>query len=121
MDNHSAHVGQGDDANLRLVRFFSICLGSLVFVYALFSVRLFVDAGQFGFTDDLLIALRVVLGAVLCVVAVVLAVQGRPVWLDVLIYVTVFVTVLSGADYFFGLRRGLLERERSGGTGAQGT
>jgi hypothetical protein len=43
MDNQSAFVGQGDDANLRLVRFFSICLGSLVFVYALFSVRLFVD------------------------------------------------------------------------------
>jgi len=37
----------------------------------------------------------------------------------VLIYATVFVTVLSGADYFFGLRRGLLERER--GTDAQGT
>ena len=41
-----------------------------------------------------------------------IAVHGRPVWLDVLIYVTVVVTVLSGADYFFGLRRGLLERER---------
>jgi hypothetical protein len=29
------------------------------------------------------------------------------VWLYLLIYATVFVTVLSGADYFFGLRRGL--------------
>ena len=48
-----------------------------------------------------------------------IAVHGHPVWLNVLIYVTVFVTVLSGADYFFGLRRGLLERERR--TGAQGT
>jgi CDP-diacylglycerol--glycerol-3-phosphate 3-phosphatidyltransferase len=34
-----------------------------------------------------------------------IAVHGRPLWLWVLIYVTVFVTVLSGADYFFGLRR----------------
>src|ERR1700742_3632503 len=75
MDNHSAHVGQGDDANLRLVRFFSICLGSLVFVYALFSVRLFVDAGQCGFTDVLLIALRVLLGAAAVVVI------AYPAWL----------------------------------------
>ena len=68
MDNHSARMGQGDDANLRLVRFFSICLGSLVFVYALFSVRLFIDLGHFGFTDWLLIALRVLLGATALVV-----------------------------------------------------
>ena len=27
-----------------------------------------------------------------------------------LVYVTVVITVLSGAEYFFGLRRGLLER-----------
>ena len=32
-----------------------------------------------------------------------IAVHGHPVWLQVLIYVTVFVTVLSGADYFFGV------------------
>src|SRR5579872_1139576 len=36
----------------------------------------------------------------------VIAVRGRhPVWLDVLLYVTVAVTVASGLDYFFGLRR----------------
>src|ERR1700758_215078 len=75
MDNHSAHVGQGYDANLRLVRFFSICLGSLVFVYSLFSVRLFVDAGNFGFTDDLLIVLRVLFGAAALVVI------AYPAWL----------------------------------------
>jgi CDP-diacylglycerol---glycerol-3-phosphate 3-phosphatidyltransferase len=40
---------------------------------------------------------------VICVIAF----TGHPVWLQVLIYVTVLVTVLSGADYFFGLRRGL--------------
>ena len=57
-----------------------------------------------------------------------IAVHGQPVWLEILIYVTVLITVLSGADYFFGLRRGLLERERrersSGAaqpTGPQGT
>jgi CDP-diacylglycerol--glycerol-3-phosphate 3-phosphatidyltransferase len=36
-----------------------------------------------------------------------IAVHGHPVWLTALIYVTVAVTVLSGADYFFGLRRSL--------------
>jgi CDP-diacylglycerol--glycerol-3-phosphate 3-phosphatidyltransferase len=39
-----------------------------------------------------------------------IAVHGRPVWLTALIYVAVAVTVLSGADYFFGLRRGLVAR-----------
>ncbi len=36
-----------------------------------------------------------------------IAVHGHPAWLMVLIYVTVLITVLSGADYFFGLRRSL--------------
>jgi CDP-diacylglycerol---glycerol-3-phosphate 3-phosphatidyltransferase len=35
----------------------------------------------------------------------VIAVHGQPLWLSVLLYVTVAVTVLSGLDYFFGLRR----------------
>jgi CDP-diacylglycerol--glycerol-3-phosphate 3-phosphatidyltransferase len=34
-----------------------------------------------------------------------IAVHGHPVWLSALIYVTVAVTVASGADYFFGVRR----------------
>ena len=34
-----------------------------------------------------------------------IAVHGHPLWLWLLIYLTVVVTVLSGADYFFGLRR----------------
>jgi len=38
-----------------------------------------------------------------------IVVNGSPVWLDVFVYVTVAVTVLSGADYFFGLRRRLAE------------
>ena len=40
---------------------------------------------------------------VICVIAV----HGQPLWLELLIYATVIVTVLSGADYFFGLRRRL--------------
>ena len=40
-----------------------------------------------------------------------IAVTGRPVWLDVLIDLTVLVTVLSGVDYFFGLRRRLSEAQ----------
>jgi CDP-diacylglycerol--glycerol-3-phosphate 3-phosphatidyltransferase len=39
-----------------------------------------------------------------------IAVHGRPLWLWLLIYATVLVTVLSGADYFFGLRRHLATR-----------
>jgi hypothetical protein len=39
-----------------------------------------------------------------------IAVDGSPAWLDGLVYVTVAITVLSGADYFFGLRRLLRSR-----------
>ncbi len=64
MGIHSAGMAQPhDDANLRLVRFFSICLGSLVFVYALLAVRLFLDGDSFELSDWLLIAVRVLLGA----------------------------------------------------------
>lgn len=35
-----------------------------------------------------------------------IAVHGHPPWLTAVIYLTVAVTVVSGADYFFGLRRG---------------
>jgi CDP-diacylglycerol--glycerol-3-phosphate 3-phosphatidyltransferase len=38
-----------------------------------------------------------------------IVVDGSPAWLDALIYVTVAATLLSGADYFFGLRRRLDE------------
>lgn len=38
-------------------------------------------------------------------------VSGSPPWIDAIVYVTVVVTVISGADYFFGLRRSL-ERDR---------
>jgi CDP-diacylglycerol--glycerol-3-phosphate 3-phosphatidyltransferase len=53
----------------------------------------------------------------------VIAVHGHPLWLDLLIYATVLITVLSGADYFFGLRRGLIARAAadSAAGSAQGT
>jgi CDP-diacylglycerol--glycerol-3-phosphate 3-phosphatidyltransferase len=41
-----------------------------------------------------------------------IAVRGTPAWLDALVYVTVAVTVISGVDYFFGLRRRLSEAQR---------
>jgi CDP-diacylglycerol--glycerol-3-phosphate 3-phosphatidyltransferase len=42
----------------------------------------------------------------------VIAVHGRPLWLTGLIYLTVLVTVLSGLDYFFGVRRLMARAER---------
>jgi CDP-diacylglycerol--glycerol-3-phosphate 3-phosphatidyltransferase len=42
-------------------------------------------------------------------VMVLIAVHGRPVWVDLLVYTTVVITVLSGADYFFGVSRRRVE------------
>jgi hypothetical protein len=42
---------------------------------------------------------------VICLIAF----QPRPLAVTVLVYVAVAITVLSGADYFFGLRRRLAE------------
>jgi len=39
-----------------------------------------------------------------------IVVSGSPAWLDALVYVMVAITVISGVDYFFGLRRRLGER-----------
>jgi CDP-diacylglycerol---glycerol-3-phosphate 3-phosphatidyltransferase len=36
-----------------------------------------------------------------------IAVPGHPVWVSLLVYLAVLVTVLSGLDFFFGLRRHL--------------
>jgi len=48
-----------------------------------------------------------------------IAANPAPVWVDVLLYVAVAVTLISGADYFFGLRRKLEEERdaRAGGLG----
>lgn len=41
----------------------------------------------------------------------VIAVHGNPLWVQVLLYLTVAVTVLSGLDYFFGLRRQIAQAQ----------
>src|SRR3954454_107183 len=41
-----------------------------------------------------------------------IATNPAPWWVDVLVYVALLVTVLSGADYFFGLRRRIEEQRR---------
>jgi CDP-diacylglycerol--glycerol-3-phosphate 3-phosphatidyltransferase len=43
----------------------------------------------------------------------VIAVHGQPPWLSALLYLTVVVTVLSGLDYIFGLRRRIQQSERA--------
>jgi CDP-diacylglycerol--glycerol-3-phosphate 3-phosphatidyltransferase len=52
---------------------------------------------------------------VICLIAI----RSRPVIVDVIVYATVAITVLSGADYFFGLRRRLadLAVEKRAGSG----
>ncbi len=45
-------------------------------------------------------------------VLVLIAVHGHPLWATLLVYATVIVTVLSGVDYFFGIRRGLTSGHR---------
>jgi len=40
-----------------------------------------------------------------------IAVDGSPLWLDLLVYATVAITIVSGVDYFRGLRRLLREDE----------
>jgi CDP-diacylglycerol---glycerol-3-phosphate 3-phosphatidyltransferase len=43
----------------------------------------------------------------------VIAVHGHPAWVDALVYVAVAITVISGLDYFFGLRRRIDQAQRS--------
>ena len=44
----------------------------------------------------------------------IIAVHGNPLWVSVLLYVAVLVTVLSGLDYFFGLRRHMQQAQAPG-------
>jgi CDP-diacylglycerol--glycerol-3-phosphate 3-phosphatidyltransferase len=41
-----------------------------------------------------------------------IAYDPAPVWVDVLVYVAVAATLVSGADYFFGLRSRIEEQQR---------
>jgi CDP-diacylglycerol---glycerol-3-phosphate 3-phosphatidyltransferase len=54
-------------------------------------------------------------------VMVLIAFDERPLWITLLVYLTVVVTVLSGADYFFGLRRRLSESTKTRGGRASAT
>lgn len=47
---------------------------------------------------------------VVCVFLLI-AIDGSPLWLDLLVYVTVAITLISGVDYFIGLRRQLREHD----------
>jgi CDP-diacylglycerol---glycerol-3-phosphate 3-phosphatidyltransferase len=46
-----------------------------------------------------------------------IAVNPAPAWVDALVYLAVAATLISGADYFLGLRRHLAEATRSGALG----
>jgi CDP-diacylglycerol--glycerol-3-phosphate 3-phosphatidyltransferase len=48
-------------------------------------------------------------------VMLLIAFHGRPLGVTLVVYATVLITVLSGADYFFGLRRQLDEHGRRDG------
>jgi CDP-diacylglycerol---glycerol-3-phosphate 3-phosphatidyltransferase len=43
------------------------------------------------------------------VIALIAFHDPRPLWVSLLVYATVLITVLSGADYFFGVSRGRVE------------
>src|SRR6202034_1570229 len=47
-------------------------------------------------------------------VLVVIAVHDRPLWVSLVVYATVLITVLSGLDYFFGLRRRITQAQQAG-------
>jgi CDP-diacylglycerol--glycerol-3-phosphate 3-phosphatidyltransferase len=48
----------------------------------------------------------------------VIAVHSHPLWLELLVYAAVVITVASGLDYFFGLRRRIDEARASDATHA---
>jgi CDP-diacylglycerol--glycerol-3-phosphate 3-phosphatidyltransferase len=45
----------------------------------------------------------------------VIAVDGRPLWVSALLYVTALVTVASGLDYFFGIKRRIQAQQSAAG------
>jgi CDP-diacylglycerol--glycerol-3-phosphate 3-phosphatidyltransferase len=47
----------------------------------------------------------------------VIAVHGQPLWVSALLYITAAVTVLSGLDFFFGLRR-RMQQAQAGSAGS---
>ena len=57
-------------------------------------------------------------GVQIAAVLSVITVHGHPAWLDALVYAAVAITVASGLDYFFGLRRRIAEGARDGSAAA---
>jgi CDP-diacylglycerol--glycerol-3-phosphate 3-phosphatidyltransferase len=55
----------------------------------------------------------------IAVILAVITVHGQPFWLELLVYAMVLITVASGLDYFFGLRR-RLEQARTADAGNAG-
>jgi CDP-diacylglycerol--glycerol-3-phosphate 3-phosphatidyltransferase len=51
----------------------------------------------------------------------IIAVHGHPVWVTAMLYATVVVTVLSGLDYFFGLRKRMQQAEAPAAAPAEPT
>lgn len=47
-----------------------------------------------------------------------IAVDPAPLWVDLLVYAALAMTVISGADYFFGLRKRMEEAERTKRSGS---
>jgi CDP-diacylglycerol--glycerol-3-phosphate 3-phosphatidyltransferase len=50
---------------------------------------------------------KVKTGVQVATIFLLIAVKSSPAWLDALVYLTVAITIVSGVDYFFGLRRSL--------------
>src|SRR5262249_38424903 len=67
-----------DDANRRLVRIFSIYLGTLGFIYALLAVRIFIEGGGFAFADWPPMVLRVGLGVAALILIIYPSWLARP-------------------------------------------
>jgi len=75
---------------------------------------------RLGATHDGVVVVASTFGKVkkalqIATVLAVIAVHGRPPWVTALLYLTVIVTVLSGLDYFFGVRRRIQARARASG------
>lgn len=68
-------------------------------------------AAQFGVVAGANMLGKVKTCLQIAAILAVIAVHGNPVWVQALLYVTVAVTVLSGLDYFFGLRRQIAQAE----------
>jgi len=54
--------------------------------------------------------------AQMAMVLLLITIEGSPLWLDGVVYATVLITVLSGADYAFGLRRSMADGPVGGHT-----